>query len=229
MDPHFDPDLDQNWQEGSGPTLLICFPQCQGYQPATMVWSELCNQNHRKLLGLQVWRKAGCTLDFPTYVFFPMVLSRGYRMIYRGPLFLAASCLSFSVFLWKGERGRGRSYSTSKKSGPLKSIQYALWAENLIVLGRVAGRRYPRRRGRRPPAGGQRRGTGGRRRGWCTPTCPAGWRGGPPPLLSWLLVNKALPLRPVLFSNFTQGLAEKWIMSHGSLLQKGLNLRCLKV
>ncbi len=46
---------------------------------ATMVWSELCNQNHRKLLGLQVWRTAGCTLDFP--IFFPMNLSRGIELI----------------------------------------------------------------------------------------------------------------------------------------------------
>jgi hypothetical protein len=77
---------------------------------------------------------------------------------------------------------------TSRKSGPLYK-SFNLLSETLSVLGRVAGRRYPRRRGRRPRVGGLMRGTGGRRRGWCTPTCPAGWRGGLPPLLSWLLVH----------------------------------------
>ncbi len=205
MDPHFDPDMDQHWHEGSGPTLLICFPQCQGYKQR---WYEVnfrkMRQNH--IESYWVYKYAGqrdvlwISLHSSQWTWAEsiewLIEDQGFMPSYGFgssstaslPPLASASCLSFSVFLWKGGRGvRKEPNDVDKVLYSKKSFN--ILSETLSVLGRVAGRRYPRRRGRRPPAGGQRRGTGGRRRGWCSPTCPGGWRGGPPPLLSWLLVQ----------------------------------------
>ncbi len=226
-----------NWQKNTDPCYM--FPQCRGYQQR---WSEVnfrkMRQNHiESCWGYKYAGRRDVILDFPLYIIYSsqwtwaesiewFIEDKGFSPCYEfssssipsSPLPFSRQqvvCLSQS-FCGRGKGGEGGAKRRRKSLVLYKSFNI-LWAETLSVLERVAGRRYPRRRGRRPPVGEQRRGTGGRRRGWCSPTCPAGWRGGLPLLLSWLLVIKALPLRPALLINFvphstvTEGLKSSYI------------------